>query len=238
MHVIPILLFIVIALLGSLANAPQEEYLTWTAKQAEQIGKSMRVSGRVGSIFGSRGLSTERALNYKLRATWLSPEVIRATARLEQLRHRLSEDQVRALVTEADVPEFTVILVELDPNEGSGVIPLDWVALLQPKGLRPGESGATVGISSPKLQEFRALSGVVERNYDYDRFWVVFPLANNEGKPLFSDSVIEAELCVRIHNMEGKISWRIPESIRARLAAQVKRTQPETGPNRESTEGR
>ena len=124
-HVLLILLPLVITLPESLTKAHQEEYLSWTGKQSEQIGKSMRVSGRVGSILGARGLSTERALNYKLRATWLSPEVIRATARLEQLRLRLSEDQVTGLVTEADVPEFTVILVELDPNEGSGVIPLD-----------------------------------------------------------------------------------------------------------------
>src|SRR5262245_20676969 len=39
--------------------------------------------------------------------------------------------QVRGLVSEADVPEFTVILVELDPNEGSGVILLDWVAFFK-----------------------------------------------------------------------------------------------------------
>lgn len=214
-------LFFVIVSSGPFASAQDIEYLSWTAKQAERIGKSMRVSGRVGSLFGFRGLSTERAANYKLRATWLTPEVIRATARLEQLKRRLSEQQVRALVAEADVKEFTVILVELDPNEGSGVIPLDWGAFLQPKRLAPGQPGATAGISSPKLREFRALSGVVERNYDYDRFWVVFPLISDEGRPLFSDSVPEAELVVRVHNMEGKVSWRIPESIRKRIAARI-----------------
>jgi hypothetical protein len=206
---------------GPIASAQDDEYLSWTAKQAEQIGKSMRVSGRVGSLFGFRGLSTERAANYKLRATWLTPVVIRATARLEQLKRRLSEEQVRALVAEADQPVFTVILIELDPNEGSGVIPLDWGAFLQPKGLTAGQPGATAGISSPKLREFRALSGVVERNYDYDRFWVVFPLISDEGRPLFSDSAQEAELVIRIHNMEGKVSWRIPDSIRRRIAAHI-----------------
>jgi hypothetical protein len=155
----------------------------------------------------------------------LTPEVIRATARLEQLKRRLSEEQVRALVAEADVPEFTVVLVELDPNEGSGVIPLDWGAFLQPKGLASGQPGANPGISSPKLREFRALSGVVERNYDYDRFWVVFPLINDDGRPLFSDSVQEAELVVRIHNMEGKVSWRIPLSIHKRIGAQIKKSE-------------
>lgn len=221
-----ILLFSVFA--APFASAQEDEYLSWSAKQAEQVGKSMRASGRVGSLFGFRGLSTERASNYKLRATWLTPEVIRATARLEQLKRRLSEEQVMALVDEADVPEFTVILVELDPNEGSGVIPLDWGAFLQPKGLAPGQPGATPGISSPKLREFRALSGVVERDYDYDRFWVVFPIINDEGQPLFSDSFQEAELVVRIHNMEGKVSWRIPLSIHKRITAQVKKSGQET----------
>jgi hypothetical protein len=210
---------------GPFASAQEDEYLSWTAKQAERIGKSMRASGRVGSLFGFRGLSTERAANYKLRATWLSPEVIRATARLEQLKRRLSEEQVRALVAEADQPEFTVILIELDPNEGSGVIPLDWGAFLQPEGLAAGQSGAAIGISSPKLREFIALSGVAERNYDYDRFWVVFPLISDEGRPLLPDSIQEAELVVRIRNMEGKVRWRVPESIRKRIAAQVKKTE-------------
>ena len=101
---------------------------------------------------------------------------------------------------------------------------LAFVAVLltsRPKGLGPGQQGATAGVNSPRLRDFKALSGVVESNYDYDRFWIVFPLISDEGRPLFSDSVQEAELVVRIQNMEGKVSWRIPESLRKRITTRV-----------------
>jgi len=49
--------------------------------------------------------------------------VIQATARLLQLSERLSDGQVEELVREATAAGDVVILVEIDPREGSGVIP-------------------------------------------------------------------------------------------------------------------
>ena len=192
-------------------------YVTWTSAQAQQIGRSTRVTGRVGA--GQGLLHTERALGYKLRATWLTGEVIRATARLLQLSDGLSNDHAETLVREAEGAGDTVIMVEIDPIEGSGVIPLDWVALLGPKGLRPGEPGMTKGTSVPKLREVRALSGVFRRDYDYEVFWVVFPLRGETGQPLVPDTASEAELVVKIYNNEGRVKWPVPESIRARWRA-------------------
>ena len=189
-------------------------YLTWTSAQAQQIGRSTRVSGRVGS--GQGLIHTERAHNYKLRATWLTAEVIRATARLVQLSDGLSNEQTETLVREAEAAGDTVIIVEIDPNEGSGVIPLDWIALLGPKGSRASEPGIAKGASVPRLRDVRALSGVFRKDYDYEVFWVVFPLNNEAGKPLFPETVSEAELVVRIYNKEGRVKWPVPESIRAR----------------------
>ena len=63
-------------------SQPSDAYLEWTEKQAVVTGKMMRSGGRVGGWLDTRILSTERSYNYKLRATWLTPEVIRATARL------------------------------------------------------------------------------------------------------------------------------------------------------------
>lgn len=199
-----------------------EEYLTWTAKHLESIGKSMRENGRVGGLLGFRGLHTERAGNYKLRATWLTPEVIRATARLEQIRSRLSDERTRALVNEAEAAVDTVIMVEIDPREGSGVVPLDWQAFLQPKGLKAGKPGAVLGVSTPALRNVKGLAGVLQRDYDYDLFWLVFPLRSESSEPVFSNSEEEAELVVRIYDKEGKVSWRIPDSIRNRSRALTK----------------
>ena len=186
-------------------------YLSWSDKQAETVGLQMYKKGRVGGVFDLRVLKTERSYNYKLAATWLTPEAIRATARLAQLRSRMSAEDTRALVVEAEKAADTVVIVEIDPREGSGVIPNDWQAFLQPKG-RP--DAAVAGIRSPSLRDVRALAGVVRRNYDYDRFWVTFPL-KTAAQPLFAPGDQEAELVVRIYDKEGHVEWPIPPSMRA-----------------------
>ena len=176
----------------------------------------MRKNGRVGGAFDGRVIHTEHSINYKLRATWLTPEVIRASARLEQLRSYLSERETLDLVDEAEAAGDTVILVEIDPREGSGVIPREWLAVLQPKGARLEDLGGVRGENRPELRRVKALSGVMKRDYAYDLFWLVFPLAGEEGEPLFPDSVDEAELVVRIYDKVGRVDWEIPPSIRAR----------------------
>ncbi len=58
------------------------------------------------------------------------------------------------------------------------------------------------------------------RNYDYDRFWVAFPLKDASGEPLMSlDGDIE--LVVRIFDKEGRVRWHVPDSIRQRLASRA-----------------
>jgi len=201
------------------ATAQQESYLSWTAARAVDVGKSMRRQVRAGSSLGFRGLHTERAISYKLRATWLTPEVIRATARHLQLRMRLSNEQTMALVSEAEAAAQTVMMVEIDPQEGSGVIPLDWLAFLQPKSLKGGSLQGMKGTTNPSFKNLKALAGVRQRDYSYDVFWVAFPLVDDKGVPVFSDSMREAELVVRIYNKHGTVSWPIPDSIRQRARA-------------------
>src|SRR2546427_2065201 len=119
-------------------RSTNEEYLTWSADQAINIGKTWRVNGRVGGAFDLRVIHTEHSYNYKLRATLMTPEVIRATARLEQIRLHLTDEQARALVEEAERGNNLVVLVEIDAREGSGVIPLDWRSALKPSGTKDG----------------------------------------------------------------------------------------------------
>ena len=187
-------------------------FLSWTAKQAEAIGEQTFKRGRVGSLFDTRLLNTDRSYNYKLAATWLTPEVIRATARLAQLRSRLSDDATRALVQEAESAAGVVVLVEIDPREGSGVIPLDWEAFLQPKGR---SERAVRGHNAPELRNVKALAGVLRRNYDYDRFWMKFALA--QGEAFLTEADSELELVVRIYDKEGRVTWPIPASARPAL---------------------
>ncbi len=216
-------IFVVIAYLTLVAGAhgqsddSDSEYLSWNAKQAEQIGKKYRQKGSVGSLLTLRGFNTDRAINYDLRVTLLTPELIRASARLAQLRNRLTDEKTKDLVREAEDAGDLIVLVEIDPNEGSGVIPLDWRVFLQPKGLQADAEGAIAGIKSPSLRQIEALKGVFRRDYDFDLFYVSFPLVDENKKPLLSPEVAEIEVLVGIYKSEGSVSWRMPDSIRERI---------------------
>ena len=215
----------VAALAGSAALAQEDDYLRWDSARIAAIVDAAHSDGKVGSralLFWTgwdrRLLKTERAQNYKLRATWFTPDVVRAAARSAQLRSRLSDDETRRLVDEAARVGDTVIVVDIDPNEGSGVIPTDWEAFLRPKDA-PEASGQFVrGTVVDDLRKVRAVQPIAQRNYDYDRFWVVFPLTTEAGRPLFGAADREAELLVRIYNREGAVTWPVPADVRARLA--------------------
>jgi hypothetical protein len=131
-----------------------------------------------------------------------------------QLAERLSDEEATSLVAEAEKAGGTVVMVEIDPNEGSGVIPNDWTAFLQAEVPEGDTARAVRGQDTPKLREVKALAGVLRRDYAYDRFWVVFPLTHADGKPLFAAGDTEAELVVRITGREGRVRWPIPPSIR------------------------
>lgn len=202
-------------LAGALLAVPlsaQETYLSLTADAARKIALSMRETGQAGKSLDFRILATDRSYNYKLRATWMTPEVIRANARLLQISLRLKENEARALVKEAESIDGTVILVEIDPREGSGVIPSEWFSVLQAKTAN-GREGVR-GVVTPELRTIKALGSAARRDYSYDLFWVVFPLRTDEGEPLFREQDREAQLEVHIYEKVGMVRWPIPESIR------------------------
>ena len=59
---------------------------------------------------------------------------------------------------------------------------------------------------TPALRGVQALVGVLRRNYDYERFWVVFPLLDESGASLFGGGVSSVELVVRVYDKEGRVT--------------------------------
>jgi hypothetical protein len=102
---------------GALGQAADDAFLAWSRRDATGIVANMRRTDSVGSRLSFRGLKTDRAINYKLRATWLTPDVIRATARAIQLDERLSPADTRRLIAEAEGAADTVFFVEIDPTK-------------------------------------------------------------------------------------------------------------------------
>lgn len=198
-------------------QADRDAFLSWSRRDAADLVAGMRRTDQVGNRMSMRGLKTDRAINFKMRATWLTPDVIRATARALQIDERLTADEARGLVAEAESAADLVFFVEIDPREGSGVIPLDWTALLQPRGLPPGDPGAVRGTLSPKLRDVRALNGLFKRDYAYDAFWVAFTVPPAGRATLFGPAVTDVELVVNIQGREGIVSWPIPGTVRSRF---------------------
>ena len=107
-----------VTLVGGVGGAvAQEDYLSWNAKKAKSIGEQMRAKGRAKPGFLKtaligRGLQTERSRSYELRATWMTAETIRATARLLQLRDRFTRKETEAFVRETARSSFAPTLLE------------------------------------------------------------------------------------------------------------------------------
>ena len=211
------LLLVVLVAQQTTAANQKEEYLTWTKDQATKIGLKWRVAGRVGWKPIRFEITYSGVYFYELRATLMTPEAIRAAARLEQLRRHLTDDETRSLVTEAEKIDGLVVYIELNPREGSGVIPLNWHTTLRPKGVKDDSPLEIGGTSTPKLREVKALTRVGQRDYAYDVFWVVFPMRDKQGKLIWETPPDEIELVVGINELRGRVSWRVNDSLRQRL---------------------
>lgn len=165
-----------------------------TEGQAARVLAAHRKTGRVGKVMNMRGLHTERSFNYKLRVTWISPECRAANARIEQLRRGLDDVKTAAMLKSEFGP--FVFLVELDPREGSGVIPKDWSVHLKPA------AGDSVEGRVVDLRDNPVFQGVRPRDYDYDQFWIYFD-TNDQLRP----ELRSFEVTVRIYNDKGRVQF-------------------------------
>ena len=91
------------------------------------------------------------------------------------------------------------------------MIPNDWSVFLGPVG---NDRDVVRGTNTPDLEKVKALRGVYRRDYNYELFWVVFPLKTANGAPLFPSSVTQAALTVRISSKEGRVSFPVPAQSR------------------------
>ena len=66
------------------------------------------------------------------------------------------------------------------------------------------------------------MNGLHGRNYEYDVFWVAFPLVDANKKALISPDVAEIQLVVGIYSSEGRISWKMSDSIREKIKTMSK----------------
>jgi hypothetical protein len=190
-------------------------------KQAKQIATSTQKIGKAGSSFDGRVFNTNKSYQYKIRVTWFTPDVIRATARYAQLQSNSPPDYAKSCVSEAEKAGDTIFLVEMKGREGSGVIPSDWEIFLSPK-MPDHEKGITVtGTKNQDLRNLKALNRIEGKDYSYDSFWIVFSLVDTDGHSILPASATECELTIRIDNKEEIISWPIPESIRKRVESLV-----------------
>jgi hypothetical protein len=179
-------------------------------KQANQMMLSMRVNGQVGGSLDFRVRSTDRSYNYKLRATWITPDVALAAARVLMLAKGFSQAQAQEVIEAASAPDSWLVLVELDPREGSGVIPRDWTARF---GLRDSESRQALGQEVVAQGIWRSFLSAFPRDYSYDVFLMRFPRNDPGGAGLLQPGDAEAELLVRIYSKGGRVRWKIPTGL-------------------------
>ena len=96
---------LVLWIAAAVLHGGENEFLRWDASRATAIAAALRANGDVGRNLDLRVIRTDRSINYKLRATWLTPDAIRSCARLEQLRKTLTDEETLKLVCDAERSE-------------------------------------------------------------------------------------------------------------------------------------
>jgi hypothetical protein len=183
--------------------------VSMSEKEAKQTLAAMRLSGQVGGSFDFRVTSTNKSYNFKLRATWITPKVAVAAGRLLELTKGMNPTDTGEVVKAAAEPNSWLLLVELDPREGSGVIPSGWFAKFGPAG---NETLRAVGRPIRLEGVWKSLVSAFPRDYSYDVFLLEFP-RTVDGAPLLRASDPEAELQVRIESKQGRVHWKLPPDL-------------------------
>jgi hypothetical protein len=184
---------------GRLLAQADSNYLLWTPAQAEQIGLAMRKAAQAGP--------------YRVQATWLTPEVVRATARILQLREGLNVETTDDMVQQAEAAADTAVLIELSGPEAAQVTAGEIEASFTPAGAAGG--GPIPGTQAPGLEEVRAYRGVAPLSKESRAFWLAFKLPREAYVPVIPGSGRAVTLTLRVKGAAASVSWPIPDSLRA-----------------------
>lgn len=185
-------------------QSASSDFVRLTEKQARQTITDFRKNGQVGGSFDLRGTRTDRSYDYKLRATWIANEVSRSAARILMLARGFSEEKARTALLTME-PGKTYVLVEIDPREGSGVIPRSWTSHFGSNGSSESQVSGVVLASEGAWLD---LVSAFPRDYSYGVFLVEFPV--DVQRSALRSGNNEVELTVRIYDKIGRVRWRIP----------------------------
>ena len=105
-------------------------------------------------------------------------------------------------------------MFDIDPREGSGVVPLDVGVTLQITGQPDNQHRIVRGILTHALRDTRALAGIFRRDYAYERFWAVFPLNRKQRSFVFAEGTTGLAFVVRIYDKEGHVEWPVSQALR------------------------
>lgn len=105
-------------------------------------------------------------------------------------------------------------MFDIDPREGSGVVPLDVGVTLQITGQPDDQHRIVRGILTHALRDTRALAGIFRRDYAYERFWAVFPLNRKQRSFVFAEGTTGLAFVVRIYDKEGHVEWPVSQALR------------------------
>jgi len=185
------------------AEAPP--FLQWSPEQARKALLAHRRSGHAGKSLDLRVTSTHRAFRYKVRATLWTPEALQGAVRLLQLRDRMPDAETIQMLAELEALPFHVLTIEIDPDEGSGVIPMSETRFFLQ---RRGDPEASVRPAEAREVEARdVFRKAGKRDYAYDLFVVAFPRLLREGEPLLTEPAGELELVVDIAGKSEILSF-------------------------------
>jgi hypothetical protein len=181
-------------------------FLRWSEADARRVVQGARQTGTAGSrLWDGRVKDTHRSSRYKVRAILWTPRALRAAARLVQLRERLSNAETLALLAAVESRPLHVASIEIDPIEGSGVLPHDETRFFLQ---RPGDESASVrAVEATDITGLPLFHKFEKRDWAYELLVTAFPRALESGEPLAAAGAAALELVVEIGGKGEHLSF-------------------------------
>ena len=194
---------------GGAAASPaaSEPFLRWSEAEARRAVLDARRSGSAGGLLDGRVNDTHRAYRYKVRATLWTPRALRGAVRLAALRDRLGDAEALAMLAAVEARPLQLASIEIDPVEGSGILPRDETRFFLQ---RPGDEAASVHpVEAPELSALPLFRKFEKRDWAYELLVVAFPRELASGEALAGPAVRALELVVDIAGKVERLTFPI-----------------------------